>query len=321
MLRRDALAAVVGLGVLALPAVARAQQPGKVYRIGLLRLGDYPVDKSFWEAMRGLGWTEGRNVVVERRFAMRHEELPALAAELVRHQPDLILTYGGPPLLAVKAATASIPILFSVTDDPAENGFVASLARPGGNLTGFVYMRTGAKMVEMLKRVLPDTIRIAVPFPKGWPLTPRPSQIVRVEAELAVQVVPLIVASTQDIADAPATARSAKFDAMMIPDIAWPFPPNLGDLAANAPKSRMPTIFFTRRFVDAGGLMSYGAIGNQHWPRWAEQADKIFRGMKPADIPVEQATRFEFVVNLKTAKALGLTIPPSVLALADEVIR
>jgi putative ABC transport system substrate-binding protein len=275
--------------------------------------------------LKDLGWVEGQNIVIEWRFAGgRAERLPDLAAELVRLQVDLIVVPSTPPALAAKNATKTIPIVTVGVGDPVGLGLVASLARPGGNITGLTGVVTpeiAGKQLELLKEAVPKVSRVAV----LWnPATPGNALALR-ETEIAARVLGvelqlLEARSLNDFDSAFAAMTAKRAGALLV----------LGDvmfvthrirLAELVAKSRLPAMYGLREYVEAGGLMSYGPIASELFRRAATYVDKILKGAKPADLPVEQPTRFELVVNLKTAKALGLTIPQSVLIRADEVIR
>jgi putative ABC transport system substrate-binding protein len=301
--------------LLAVPHIANAQQANKIYRIGLLTVGIGPLQTPFWDAMREFGWVEGQNVKIEPRYAVSDDQLPARAAELVQIKVDLIMASGTPAAQAAKLATKTIPIVFAVASDPVKNGLVASLARPGGNLTGFVWGVYEEKLLEILKAALPGISRVAYPVVFG---APDPA-IQRAAKALGVQVNGIAVNGPQDFGPFYTAARKAGADAVVIQDVAW-FLPHLEHIAAESAKSRLPAIGFRRIFAEAGGLLSYGPT-IQAAPRLAAQIDKILKGTKPADLPVEQPTTFELVINLKTAKTLGLTISQPVLLRATEVIQ
>jgi putative ABC transport system substrate-binding protein len=308
-------------GALAGSLDVRAQKADKVFRIGFLRVGAIPVPPAFWEAMRPLGWIELQNLKIEPRYAEKEARLADLASELVKSKVDVILTTGTPAALAAKAATATIPIVFQLATDPVATGLVASMGRPGGNLTGFAYGIYEDKLLEALKAAYPKAARFVSPFPAAWQNDPGPPSFLAAANTLGLQHQGIPIASPSDLARIYTSARNAHADAVVFFDFAWPFPPHLDKLAAESTKNRMPAIFAARQFVEAGGLLSYGPVMVQHWPRLAAQIDRILRGAKPADLPVEQPTKFELAINLKSAKALGITISRSSLVLADEVIR
>jgi putative tryptophan/tyrosine transport system substrate-binding protein len=303
-------------GALLIEPLAVSAQPGKVYRIGFLRVGIAPIPQAFWDAMRDFGWVEAQNVKIAPRYADREDQLPVLAAELVQIKVDLIMTAGTLAALAAQQATKTIPIVFSVGSDPVERGLVANLARPGGNLTGFVYGLYEQKLLQILKEALPGASRVALPV-----LQYAEPETLRAAKAFGVQMQVIFIKGPEDFGPFYTAARKAHADAVLIPDIAWPFGVQLDQLGAEATKNHLPAISWDRKFADSGGLLSYGPVRVQHWPRLAAQVDKIFKGAKPGDLPVEQPTKFEFVINLKTAKALAITISQSLLLRADEVIQ
>ena len=315
------------LGLLAAPLAVHAQPPTHVHRIGYL-LGttreQEPLLEAFLEAMRALGYVEGQNLVMEYRGAEgQYERFPALAAELVRLKVDVLLVPNTPAALAAKQATSTIPIVMVGLGDPVGSGLVASLARPGSNLTGLSVQQPDlvGKQLEFLKDVLPTVSRVAV----LWnPATPVHALTLR-EAEVAAQAVGvqlhLVEARGPDaFTSAFASMTSAHADGLLVLGDALVFQHRrrLAELAAT---SRLPTMHNVRAFVEAGGLLCYGVSQPDQWRRAATYVDKILKGAKPADLPVEQPTKFELIINLKTAEALGLTIPPTLLFQADEVIR
>jgi putative ABC transport system substrate-binding protein len=314
MNRRRFIGLAAGGLVASLPKV-RAQAARNARRIGYLRQGDVPLVEPFWTRMNELGWFEGRNVTIEPRYAVTREQLPELAAELVRLKVDLILTDSTPASLAAKEATATIPIVFLVAADPIARGLVASLARPGGNLTGYTIGAYEEKMLETLKAALPRLSRVALPA--GDLLFP---DVERAATGLGLELLGVEGLSPDRFDLFLSSARKAGVDALLIPNIAW-FNESLARLGEAATSARLPAIGPFGVFARGGGLLAYGPPIGQSWPRIAAQVDKILRGGKPADLPVEQPTRFTLVVNLKTAKALGIAIPQSLLVGADEVIQ
>ena len=308
---------------------AEAQQPKKVPRIGFLTGVSSPTNsarhEAFRQGLRELGYVEGKNIVIEYRSAEgKFDRLPALAAELVRLKVDIIVTGGGATTRAGKEATTTIPIVMTQDGDPVANGFVASLARPGGNITGLATLapELSGKRLELLKEIVPRLSRVAV---LGNSAQPGNAQTLR-EVELAakafgVQLQYLDVLGPKDIATAFRAAGKGQADAVLILSpglVATSERPQIANLAV---KSRLPVIYDRPEPVESGGLMSYGVSTADLDRRAAVFVDKILKGAKPADLPVEQPTKFEFVINLKTAKQIGLTIPPNVLARADRVIR
>jgi putative ABC transport system substrate-binding protein len=318
----------LGAMLLALCFSAQAQQPRKVPRIGLL----FSVSASsaadrieaFRQGLRELGYVEGSNIILEYRYAeSRLDRLPALAAELVRLKVDVIVTSNQEPTRSAKIATATIPIVMARDTDPIGNGFVASLARPGGNITGLSSMapEISGKHVELLKEIVPRLSRLAV---LGTSNTPGNAQLIR-EIETAAgafAVTPqyLDVLTVKDIEPAFRAARKARADAILVlgSGIYASHRKKIVDLAV---ESRLPAIYRSREYMEVGGLMAYGLNPFDLDRRAAVYIDKILKGAKPADLPVEQPTKFVFIINLKAAKQIGLTIPPNVLARADKVIR
>jgi putative ABC transport system substrate-binding protein len=305
--------------LVALRATAVQQPTGKVYRIGWLTEGVEPVDPSFREALRVLGYVEGHNLFFERRHAQTWEQLPALAAELVTHRVDLIITHGTPATQAAKQATTTIPIVFSIAADPVQRGLVASFARPGGNLTGFTAGLYEDKLLEILKEAIPG-IRLVACMCRRDPGNPSWTRIVDASRGLGLEIREAAIQGPEDLEPFFVVAHSMGADAVLVPDVAW-FAPHLTRLGALAAQSGLPAIGFRRQFVEAGGLLSYGRQGGYEPRIAATYVDKLLQGAKPADLPVDQLMQFELIINLKTAKALGLTLPPRLLFQADEVIH
>ena len=305
---------------------AQAEQPAKIPRIGYL--GGFSTDSTridaFRQGLRELGYVEGKNIVIERGYTAGKPDLEeAIATELVRLKVDVIVTVGSNATRAAKEATITIPIVMTQDPDPIGNGFVASLARPGGNITGLSNLNRelSGKRLELLKETIPKLSRVAV---FGTSTQPGHPQALK-ETELAagafgVKLQYLDVLDPKDIETAFRAATKGRAEAVL----------GLGGAVLNpqrtrvvelAAKSRLPAMYSIREYVEGGGLMSYGVIITDLDRRAATYVDKILKGAKPADLPVEQPTKFEFVINLKTAKQIGLTIPPNVLARADRVIR
>ena len=319
-MRLTGLAVVLALGVILAPLAGEAQQAGKVYRIGVLREGADTWAKPFADAMREFGWVEGQNFKIERRHADGRDKLPALAAELVGLKVDVILTSGTPATRAAKGATKTIPIVFNLASDPVETGLVASFARPGGNITGFALGTYDGKLLEVLKEGVPRVSRVAYPATPPIAEAPSRASLNAAARALGVELKGVVVKGPEDFDSFFAAAKRLGDGAVLVPNVAW-FRPHLERIGAAAAKNHLPAIGYDRQFAESGGLLSYGPTPLQNVPRLAAQLDKILKGAKPADLPVEQPTKFELVVNLKTAKALGLTIPQSVLIRADQVFE
>ena len=326
--RRTFVCTLTG-SLLAAPLAAAAQQAGRVYRIGvLMNKASDGAESRHWQTFRlGLrerGWIEGENILIEFREAEGNSaRLPELAADLVRRKVDLIVTRGSLFTGAVKAATSSIPIVFIAHADPVGTGHVASLARPGGNITGMAILQTelGAKGLELLRSVVPAVTRIAILWHPGTPsAAPGLKALEEPARRLQLELQPVGARSAAELEGAFAAMARARAQGVLV--LATPIffgeRQRLGELAI---AHRLPTMFQVREYAEAGGLMSYGADFADLYRRGASHVDKILRGAKPADLPVEQATKFDLVINLKTAKALGLTIPPSLLQRADQVIE
>jgi putative ABC transport system substrate-binding protein len=321
---------VAVLALLAAPLAAGAQ-PGKVYRLGLL-YGSSPAfnpesdpsDKAFVQGLRENGYVLGQHLAIEFRSALgRPERLPGLAAELVRLPVDMIVTSSTAAALAAKGATSNIPIVMMGVSDPVGRGLVASLARPGGNVTGLTN-NPGAgwdsKMLELLKEAAPRVSRVVLVHSGAAPELGALKALEMVGPGLGVTILTAEVRDPDGLAEAFAAIVRQRADALFV----TPSPLNyrlLQRIVEFATANRLPTMFGDRAYVDAGGLMSYWTSWNDLSRRAAYYVAKILKGAKPADLPVEQPTKFELVINLRTAKALGLTIPPAVLARADEVIQ
>jgi putative ABC transport system substrate-binding protein len=313
------------LGALNAPLAAPAQQPpGKPARVGLL--GDVPsfLDEAFRQGLRELGHVEGQNIVIEHRAPdWKYERLPALAAELVRLKVDVIVAASPAATKAAKQATSTIPIVFTVSGDPVAEGFVSSLARPGGNITGLatVSPELTGKQLEMLKEVAPKVSRVAIlqnPNNQGHRRAVRQAeeaartlglQLQILEARTPSEIEAAFVAMTNQRAGGVLVLRDAFFRAQR------------AQIVPLAAQRRLPAVYGLREEAEVGGLLAYGASVPQMFRRAAIYVDKILKGAKPADLPVEQPTKFELVINMKTAKALGLTIPQSILLRADQVIE
>jgi putative ABC transport system substrate-binding protein len=328
--RRAFIRTVTGV-LLAAPFAAEAQQTAKIRRIGYLaaNLAASPhLEQAFRRGLRELGYEEGRSLVIEERSADgRLERLPALAAQLVGMKVDVVVTGGGTlAALAAKQATQTLPIVMIAVGDPVASGLVASIARPGGNVTGLSVdsPELVGKWLDLLAQAVPGVGRVAFLWQPDA-VGDRTERIIRKEAELAAQKLGMLVQFVQargpaDIDRAFAEMINARADAVTV----WAGPTFLDErqrLVELAAKAKLPAIFAFRDFVDDGGLMSYGPNLSDLFRRAASYVDRILKGAKPGDVPVEQPTRLELVINSKTAKALGLTLPPSLLARADMVMH
>ncbi len=331
MKRRDFITLLGGAAAsIAWPAMARAQQPVRVRKIGLLQgLAASDPDwqrrlAAFRQGLADLGWVEGRNVVFEYRFAdAKPERLPALAAELVQAKVEVIVTNAAQPVEAARAATGTIPIVMAAVGDALGGGYVASLARPGGNITGFTLVATeqSAKRLELIKEILPGVTRVAVLWNadasghrRQW------AEMQPAAAKLAIALQSTPVKTTDDIAAALRAAEQEAAQAI----VTMEDPMIQSRRAAIAEFSilrKIPVMGEFRAMADAGALMAYGPNQIDLWRRTAVYVDKIFKGAKAADLPVEQPTKFELTINLKTAKVLGVAVPLSMQAAADEVIE
>jgi putative tryptophan/tyrosine transport system substrate-binding protein len=307
--------------------LVEAQQLKKVHRIGVLSPdspGPSPLLDAFRQGLRDLGYVEGQNIAFEYRWGEESfDQLPVLAAELVRLKVDVIFTTGTPAAMAAKDATTTIPIVISQVSDPVATGLVYSLARPGGNITGITIMNVeiAGKRLELLKETNPKVSRIAVLWNSTNPGTALVFKQTQVAAqELGLQLQSLDVHSVADLEGSFKSAIKSGVHAVNVLRSA-PLGTQLRRIGDFAIKNRLPSIYDRSDFVEAGGLMSYGANIADTSRRAATYVDKILKGTKPADLPVERPIKFEFVINLKTAKQIGLTIPPNVLARADRVIK
>ena len=323
------LATTVILLLLAASLAADAQPTGKVYRIGFILTATPDetghLSKALSEGLRELGYVEGRNVVFERRFAEgRQERLPALAAELVRLNVDVLVTGSNPVVAAVKQVTATIPVVMAVSRDPVGAGFIASLARPGGNITGFANDPAPeiiGKNVELLKEAVPRVSRVAFlwnPVPPGAGTYKNAVESAARNLGLTFQSVE--VRGRDEFEGAFAAMVRERANGVVVAADPVTFGPR-SQVVLLAARGRLPAVYGVREFAEAGGLMSYGPNIADQFRRAAIYVDKILKGAKPGDLAVEQARKFELVINLKIAKALGLTIPPSLLLRADQIIE
>ncbi|MBI1779508.1 MAG: ABC transporter substrate-binding protein [Proteobacteria bacterium] len=326
MRRRD-LIAIFGSAAIGWPFAAEPQQVGKVYRIGILAPGPPSVRRSgldvFREGLRELGYREGQQIIIEERWADADRTLPALADELTRLKPDAIVVLSGAAALAAKRATATVPIVLAGVPDPVGSGMVVSIARPGGNITGVTLgwdAEFVGKWLEVLKEVVPNASRVALLW--SSPVTTIP---VLENMRVAARVLHVVVESfdardSNELEGAFRTLRENRLDGLFV----FPNPFTIrhrATIVALAASLRIPALYGDADFVGAGGLISYSSSVPERFRRAASFVDKILKGAKPSDLPVEQLAKIQLVINLKTAKALGITIPPSLLARADEVIE
>ena len=328
MKKATVLLILVAMMLLAVGVTAQAQQPARIHRIGILS----PVSGSvfparveaFRQRLRQLGYVEGKNILIEYRYAEgKRERLPDLAAELVRLKVDIIVTIGPSATLAAKKASGTIPIVIASAADPVGTGLVSSLAQPGGNITGLSLMAPDldGKRLELLKEAFPKVVRVAFLWQPGG--TRGNLTLTEMEAAakaLGLKLLSLQVRGLDDFEGAFARAKKERAQAL-ITTTGGLINTQRRQVLDFAAKNRLPAIYHYSEFVEAGGLMSYGPDNTDLWRRAADFVDKILKGAKPADLPVQQATKFEFVVNLNAAKQIGLTIPQRVLARADRVIR
>ena len=313
--------------VAAWPLAARAQRSAKLPTIGFMGSGTATAQRqwttTFVRRLGELGWAEGRTIAIEYRWAEgRSERFAEIAAEFVHLKVDIILTHNTPPVLAAKQATSTIPIVFATAGDPVGTGVVTSLARPGGNVTGLSSQQpdTASKRLELLREINPSLHQLAVLADAGNPYTALDvGEIKRAASTLGLEVSTFDIRLAEDIGPA-FEALKIRAQALYVPPTPIMFG-NRDRINALALKARLPTMHGVRDYVEAGGLMSYGPNWPEMWRRSADFVDKILHGAKPGDIPVEQPTKFDFILNLKTAKSLGLTIPPTLLTRADEVIE
>jgi ABC-type uncharacterized transport system substrate-binding protein len=337
-----ALSVILALALLAAPAPSDAQQPGKVYRIGYLGGGTPPAPanttpqhcpikgwsgwQAFLEGLREYGYLPGQNLVIECRYAAgQAERAPALAAELVSLKPDLIVAGGwSHNILAAKQATRTIPILMVTATDPVGMGFVESLAHPGGNVTGLTDtagVEVVGKQLQILKEAVPKASRVAdLSSPAAAPLPARGTEREAAARALGLTLQRYGVRAPEELEGAFTAMTKAGAEVLLVETSGF-FDAHQQRLVDLAAKSQLPAMYSGRWFVDAGGLMSYWANVTAIWRRVGFYVDRIFHGANPGDLPVEQPTQFDLLINLKTAKALGLTIPQSLLNRADEVIE
>jgi putative ABC transport system substrate-binding protein len=325
---RRAFITCVGAGILAAPLTADAQQAAKVARIGFLGNSTAALEANlvgpFREGLRDLGYVEGRNILIEYRWAEgKYERFPALIAELIALKVDLIVTAGTPAALAVKKATTSIPLVMIAVGDPVGTGLVASLARPGGNITGLTSIAPDleGKRLELLREVIPGVSHIAVLWNSASPSQVIQEKEVQAAAQvLRMRVLSLGVRTPEEIENAFSVIVRERPGALLVlaDRLFLHHRARIMDFAA---KHHLPGVHAYRELVEAGGLMSFGPSYAGMHRRAAYYVDRILKGAKPADLPVEQPTKFELIINLKAAKILGLTIPQSLLQRADQIIQ
>jgi putative ABC transport system substrate-binding protein len=317
----------LALGLLSEPLFSDAQEPREMHRIGYLTSRSKPsrAEKAFWQALRALGYVEGRNIVIERRSANRNlDRFPELAAELVRKKVDVIVVTSVQGSLAAKKATKTIPVVFAIAQEPVGVGLVASLAQPGGNVTGMTDFarELASKRLELLKATVPKLSRLAILLwkPAGPDYVAEMKEIESAAQALGLQLQLVEARGPDDLENAFSAMTEANANAFIgMTDTR--FARNRKRIIELAAKHRLPAVFPGRVFAQVGGLMSYGTNRVKWRPRLAVYVDKILKGAEPTELPVEQPTKFELVINLKTAKQIGVTIPPKLLYRADEVIK
>jgi putative ABC transport system substrate-binding protein len=321
---RIILGAAVVFGILFMPLAAEAQRTTRVPRIGILGSHDVPFWQSFREGLRELGYVEGSTITIEYRWAgEREDRFPELASELVRLGVDAIVTWGTPAALAAKTATNTIPIVMAASGNPLGTGLIASLARPGGNITGSssLNLELEGKGLQLLKEIVPKLSRVAVLWNPGNPVHGDLLDSTRAAAApLAVELQLVPLQSLADLESAFAKIHTARPHALIVLSDNF-FVLERKRIVDFTAKIRLPAVYSVSVFADVGGLMVYGVNYHALFRRAATYVDRILKGTKPADLPVEQATTFELIINLKTAKALGLTVPPSLLQRAAQVIE
>jgi ABC-type uncharacterized transport system substrate-binding protein len=326
-IRKNVAAIAIAVAILTFTHPIGAEQ-ARVYRIGFISPASSSAmaarDEAFRQGLRALGYIVGQNITIDYRWADgKNERLPGFAAELVDLKLDIIVTHGGEATRAVQQATTTIPIVIAAADDPLASGLVASLARPGGNITGLSILTpdlTG-KRLELLKAILPRLIRVAVLWNPGNPIAEPELRKAEVAApSLGLQLQSLTVRDPREFASAFSAMKRERADALFLLSDAMFFGrrKEVADLAVS---NRLPLVAHLREFADAGGLMTYGPNVLELHRRAAAYVDKILKGAKPADLPVEQPTKFDLVINLKTARTLGVTVPPSLLVRADHIIE
>jgi putative ABC transport system substrate-binding protein len=322
-MKRRAFLGALATGLLAAPLAVEAQQPSKVHRVGVV-VGGLDLTDNLRQGLGELGWVEGQNLVVLKRvWSGRTEQFPAIIADLIQLKVDVIVSSSTPAVRAAKEATRTTPIVMAGLIDPVGAGLIPSLAQPGGNITGLtnIFTELTAKRLELLKEAAPRVTRVAV----LWNPTQPGQAIAWQQTQQAAQTLGLVLFSAEvrrpeDFAPAFTAIVVERAEALLVlPDPLTTF--HRQQTADFAVKQRLPSMYAASYWVEAGGLLSYGTSFAALWRRAAVYVDKILKGAKPADLPIEQPTKFELVINLKTAKALGLTIPPSLLQRADQVIE
>ena len=327
-MRKAGVVSVLLVLLLAVAVIAEAQEPKKVPRIGVIFPAfssvSAPFMAAFREGLHDLGYTEGKNIVIEERYADGKEDrLPALAAELVHLKVDIIMVGGGNATLAAKNATKTVPIVMGTASDPVGTGLVASLARPGGNITGSTLINPdlSGKRLELLKETIPKLKHVAVLIHHDNPAATLMLKETETAAQsLGLQLQILEVRGSNELENAFGVAKKGRAEAMNVLSSAF-LQIERKKIVELASKGQLTAMYFDSQFVESGGLMSYGANIADQFRRAATYVDKILKGAKPADLPIEQPTKFELIINLKAAKQIGLTIPPNVLVRADKVIK
>jgi putative ABC transport system substrate-binding protein len=327
-MKKKVIGFALGALLFALSVSAEAQQAGKIFRIGFLdnstTSGNAVLVEAFRQELSKLGWTEGKNITIEYRFAeQKNERLPELAADLVRLKVDLIVAMGAQPASAAKNATTSIPIVMATAGSPVALGLVASLARPGGNVTGLSSLAAelNSKRLEILKDAVPKLARVGLLRLPGTSAAPQLQELRPAAVALKLKLEEIETQpDAKGLENAFQTAKQKRVGAIMT-TAGRPFFAERKRIVELAGKYRLPAIYFQKEFPDEGGLMSYGVDFDDLLRKAAHYVDKILKGTKPADLPVQQATKFEFVINLQAAKQIGLTLAPEFLARANKVIK
>jgi putative ABC transport system substrate-binding protein len=326
MNKRRKLLVALGAGALTAPLASFAQQQGKVWRVGILRTGSPPDPQveAFKEGLRDLGYVEGKNISIELRYADGDlTRLRALAADLVERKAEVIFAPNSATVPAAKQATSTIPIVFAVVGDPVDSGFVSSLARPARNITGLTIMapEVSAKRLQLLKEALPRISRVAIFTSTGiGGNAPQAAEVHRASKALGMEILSTQLGRREEFKQELALLRKWRADSIYVTESPTNFL-NRKLLAEFAAEARLPAVFGEKGYAEAGGLMSYGANYVALYRRAATYVDKILKGANPGDLPVEQPTIFELVINIKTAKALGIKIPQSILVRADQLIE